>query len=67
MSVVDQDGAMKVFALSTKGEWGLQGCYHFSGEDSKYDYFAYSSQLTKQKSEPIDTCKSDVRLQWFQR
>lgn len=72
LSVVDSNGAgsgegiMKVFALSQNEIWELTGCYYFGGNyrDSEMDgdYFAYSSQLSRQKPEPMKTCKDDVVL-----
>lgn len=72
LSIVDSNGAgsgegiMKVFAPSQNEKWELTGCYYFGGNyrDSEMDgdYFAYSSQLSKQKPEPMKTCSDDVIL-----
>lgn len=72
LSVVDSNGAgsgegiMKIFSLSQNETWELTGCYYFGGNyrDSEMDgdYFAYSSQLSKQKPEPMEECKNDVVL-----
>ena len=72
ISIIDSNGAgsgegiMKVFTLAQNEIWELTGCYYFGGHysDSEMDgdYFAYSSQLSKQEPEPMKTCSDDVIL-----
>lgn len=71
LTVVDQNGAgsgegiEKVFALSEKNDWKLEGCYYFGGSYSDSltdgDYFAFSVNFSKQTVQPMKLC-GDVQL-----
>jgi len=68
LTIVDQNGAgsgegiMTVFALSETGNWKLESCYYFGGSyndpSADGDYFAFSTNFSKQKSQPIESCNN---------
>lgn len=72
LTIVDQNGAgsgegnMKVFALSEKVGWKLQGCYYYSGVTIKApinsDSYSFTANLNKQDRQPIETCINKVNL-----
>lgn len=76
LSVVDQNGAgsgegiMKVFVLSDQNQWQLKGCYYYEGgtfmqEASGYDYFAYTSQLSKHAPESMTECINKIIFNFY--
>ncbi|MFC1700472.1 hypothetical protein ACFLZ4_02430 [Patescibacteria group bacterium] len=68
LSVVDQNGAgsgegmMKVFKFVDEKNWELTGCYYFgstyNGPSTDGDYFAFTSKLSEQTSQPLSNCNS---------
>ncbi len=64
LTVVDQNGAgsgegvMKVFTLSESGKWNLKSCYYFGENYNDGDYFAFSVNFAKQKTQPMSSCKN---------
>jgi hypothetical protein len=68
LTIVDQNGTgsgegiMTVFALSETENWELESCYYFGGSYNDPsvdgDYFAFSTNFSKQKSQPIESCNN---------